>query len=156
MIYLDRLTDNDECKQYIDHLIDEYAVQIKLDMDSARLPDRIALDYANSSILSLLPKGCETPGNYICSIIAKNNKIGYLWYSINPILNVAYIHDIHIFKEFRRKGFGIATLKQLENSLLGEGCNGVCLRCSVLNSAAIRLYEKAGFTNIGFQMFKQI
>lgn len=60
---------------------------------------------------------------------------------------VAIINNIAVREPFRRRGIGTALIE----AALGEcgGCSSLTLEVRVSNSAAIALYERFGFTQVG-------
>ena len=68
---------------------------------------------------------------------------------VQHILDEAYITNIAVKKDFRRKGVGNALLSAIINH--SEKCRFVTLEVRVSNSAAIKLYEKSGFVSQGIR-----
>lgn len=68
---------------------------------------------------------------------------------VQQILDEAYITNIAVKKEFRRKGAGGSLLSAIINH--SEGCSFVTLEVRVSNCAAIKLYEKSGFVSQGIR-----
>lgn len=59
--------------------------------------------------------------------------------------SLAYIEDIRVGSNFRRRGTGIALLNKAEEWAKKGGMPGIMLETQDVNVPACRLYEKAGF-----------
>jgi len=59
--------------------------------------------------------------------------------------NFAYIEDIRVSSEFRRKGTGIALLEKAEEWSRKGDMPGIMLETQDVNVSACKLYERAGF-----------
>ena len=75
--------------------------------------------------------------------------LGYLWVgeSINMLTGKkqGFIYDIFVGREFRSKGIGEKLLEKAVDFCREKGYSRILLMVSVNNTAAIKLYEKAGF-----------
>jgi ribosomal protein S18 acetylase RimI-like enzyme len=61
-----------------------------------------------------------------------------------------YIMSLGCLKSHRRRGIGTYILDKLMEVLSNIGCDSFSLHCTVMNSAAIQLYEWHGFETVGF------
>jgi ribosomal-protein-alanine N-acetyltransferase len=61
----------------------------------------------------------------------------------------AYIATIEVLPEQRGHGIGTELLRRLEGSANAERANEVWLHVDAENASAIRLYERAGYTETG-------
>ncbi|HEY93609.1 MAG TPA: GNAT family N-acetyltransferase [Dehalococcoidia bacterium] len=57
----------------------------------------------------------------------------------------AYIEDIRVSSDYRRRGIGIALLNKAEEWATKGGMPGIMLETQDVNVPACRLYEKAGY-----------
>ncbi len=75
--------------------------------------------------------------------------IGYV--CIRSILDLTHVLDLAVIPEFRRMGFGSLLLKNALQELrrLKPVTNAITLEVRESNIAAIQLYEKFGFKEIG-------
>eukprot|EP00943_MAST-04B_sp_MAST-4B-sp1_P006753 g6753.t1 len=61
-----------------------------------------------------------------------------------------YIMSLGCLKSHRRRGIGTYILDKLMELLSNIGCDSFSLHCTVMNSAAIQLYERHGFETVGY------
>lgn len=59
--------------------------------------------------------------------------------------NTAFIHDLGVLPEHRRKHFGMAMVVQLRELLKKQGFHTIALDVLADNTSAIHMYEKCGF-----------
>jgi len=71
---------------------------------------------------------------------------GYL-----AVLNEAYITNIAVATDERKKGYGTALLNALLERAEKDGITAVTLEVRVSNEGAIRLYERLGFVSSGIR-----
>lgn len=114
-----------------------------------------ALEQANKSFDSLLPKGLATENHYCFIVDFQEQAAGHLWYGKNQ-LGQAYIYDIFIFPEHRGKGLGKAVLIEFENHARQAGFKQMGLHVFGFNKTARNLYLKFGFYDTNFNMAKDI
>ena len=120
-----------------------------------------ALQEAQSELQELLPQGPQTKNHYLFSIRdAENQQVGYLWYDLlSP--HKAFIDDLLIFPEHRRKGYAAQALRLMEQQLTAPR---IALHVFESNRAARCLYEKCGYAYLQMEhtqpgslyMFKRI
>lgn len=84
--------------------------------------------------------------------------IGYMWFTVMEQYGhtFAFISDIEIRAEFRRKGFAKETFKALERTLQDFGVYDIRLHVFRKNNAAQALYTQLGFEATGTHMRKAI
>ena len=92
-------------------------------------------------------KETENPSATIFVALLGDDVIGFG--GVQTVLDEAYITNIAVKKEYRRKGAGEALLKAIINSC--TDLSFVTLEVRVSNSAAIKLYEKQGFMSQGIR-----
>jgi GNAT superfamily N-acetyltransferase len=118
-----------------------------------------ALERSAQSYRELLPDGLETPGHLIRSIVnADGERVGDVWWAPvdRPFGQVAFIYDIAVDPEHRRKGYARATLAGIEAWARDNGCVGVQLHVHGPNVGARRLYQRAGFLETDVTMLKRV
>ena len=148
-IALEIITD-DDFKNYLNFQIQEYA---KEKIKSGNWSEKDALDLSRKSFLNFLPDGRDTKGHTIMTIVDSNSheKVGVLWVEWNnKEYNATYIWDIVIYENFRRKGYGSAALKHLENICKEKASSAICLHVFGHNRSAIAMYNSLGYypTNV--------
>lgn len=118
--------------------------------DAPRLMDQ--------KVARMLPEGLASKDEYIFSIKdqALGKNVGVLWLSImrDGPKPWAYLSDIMIYEEFRRKGYGEQAMHALEERARSLGLFKVDLHVFGHNHAAQALYEKMGYTVTSIIMFK--
>lgn len=62
---------------------------------------------------------------------------------------VAYIATIEVLPAFRGRGIGAELMRRLEASARAEHATTIWLHVDAANVAAIRLYERLGYSNTG-------
>ncbi len=87
-----------------------------------------------------------------------NQTIGYLWFTVieQHGHTFAFISDIEISAEFRRKGFAKEAFKALEKKLHGLGVHDIRLHVFKQNKAAQALYTRLGFEVTSTHMRKAL
>ena len=84
---------------------------------------------------------------YVAVAMADDERAGYA--EIRMIAGEAQIYNIAIAPEFRREGIGEALLRHLIEKADEEGCGLVTLEVRGSNGAAMELYKKLGFREVG-------
>ena len=101
-----------------------------------------ALAEAREEMAELLPSGLETPRQFLLSVYDETQTpAGYLWYDLLGA-SKAFIDDLMIFPDFRRRGYALEALRLLEEALQVPH---VALHVFEGNRAARSLFEKAGY-----------
>jgi len=135
---------DDEYEKYKDWEIKDYAGNLFKEGQYDTLEE--AMKESIKDFNEGLPAGLETPDHYLLKIQNSENKdIGFLWYETTNKKR-AFIEDFVIEADYRRKGYGMKTLRLLEHDLIDKGIYQIVLHVFESNSIARRLYEKAGFT----------
>jgi ribosomal protein S18 acetylase RimI-like enzyme len=121
--------------------------------------DGTSLERSKAEFDALLPQGLATPGHVICSMVDDEGRdVGYLWFTEEdrPPGRVAYIYDIAVDPEFRRRGHAQVALASVENYALEHGCVGVMLHVFGNNTGARALYLKSGYEETNVLMLKRV
>ena len=118
-----------------------------------------ALERSARSYREHLPSGLATPGQEIRSMINDTGVlVGYAWWGPvdRPIGRVAFIYDIAVLPEHRRKGYARAALAEIENWARANGLVGVQLHVHGPNTGARKLYRSVGFVETDVTMLKRV
>ena len=120
-----------------------------------------ALQWAKDQYEKMLPQGVDTKGHHIFILIDEDSSeaVGFIWYEerSNASTPHAFLCNLHIFEPFRRQGYAMAALAQLE-AMLRESQTLKRLQLHVFghNQAARKLYAKQGFTETNVIMAKDV
>jgi ribosomal protein S18 acetylase RimI-like enzyme len=126
-------------------------------MESGRWSEADAMGLAQAELKRLPPHEEKTPENqlFVLSEVVSESKVGYLWYGtqVRGISRVAFLYQLLIHEDQRRKGYGRQALKSFERHALATGHDSLALNVFASNGAALRLYESYGFspTSIGMR-----
>lgn len=73
--------------------------------------------------------------------------VGYLWFFIieKERKDIAFLMDIFVFPEYRRKGIARKALRLAEKLSTERGCNTIRLHAADSNTAAKNLYTGLGY-----------
>jgi len=126
---------------------------------SGHWSDTESLELARNSFDALLPLGLETSDHYLFTIFDDSAlPLGFLWAAIRKRAEkrVAYVYDIYIDPEHRRRGYATAALLEFERKASDLGFSGVQLHVFGRNSGAQALYAKLGFSVTDITMFKSL
>ena len=136
-----RAMTHDEFATYREHLVTSYAQ----DMVDAGAFDGLpaALTASEQSTQELLPQGPDSPGHHLWSAVDGDTVVGILW--IHAEGSNAFIYDIEVREEQRRRGYGreILDAGAVAARALGAGVLG--LNVFGHNEGARALYERAGY-----------
>ncbi|MEQ1515836.1 MAG: GNAT family N-acetyltransferase [Usitatibacteraceae bacterium] len=127
---------------------------------SGQWPATDALRLARESMEESLPLGLTTPDNYLYVMQDALTKetVGMLWIAAQTRgdAKVAYIYDIEVNAEHRRKGYATAAFAALESRVQALGLSGIALHVFGHNAEAQALYVKLGFQTTNINMFKAL
>lgn len=119
-----------------------------------------ALERSKKEIKRLLPRGKDTESNFIFKIADDSTgvKVGTIWIKAFRDVGVpyAFVYDIIIDRDERRKGYGKAAMKALEAVVKELGLGRIGLHVFGHNEAAIKLYETSGFRVTDINMMKTL
>ena len=84
--------------------------------------------------------------------------VGFAWWGPEerPIGQVAFIYDIAVLPQHRRKGYAQAALGAIEAWARDHGLVGVQLHVHGPNTGARELYRKVGFVETDVTMLKRV
>ncbi len=118
-----------------------------------------ALERAKLGFAELLPEGRFTAGHELRFMRNEaGQRVGYAWWvpEDRPIGRVAYIYDLAVDPEHRRKGYAQAALAHIEAYARERGFIGVQLSVFGWNTGARQLYLRAGFVETNVTMLKRV
>ena len=124
-----------------------------------RWSEEEAVEKSRAEHEKLLPKGLATPEHHLWSIVRSGDRIpvGILW--VNMVQKPrphAFIYNIEIDAEHRRRGYAEAAMKQLEVEARRMGAETIRLHVFGNNAAARPLYEKLGYQTTNVLMAKPL
>lgn len=138
-----------------ERLIVEYA---KEKVDSGNWPAEGALERSAKENARDLPQGLDTPGHDIFVGLVDGEEVGVLWLFTDPALKTpeTMIYDIEIAEQHRGKGLGRELLTAAEEWCADHSIGVLKLHVFAHNTAAVSLYESAGFETTNLNMAKRI
>jgi ribosomal protein S18 acetylase RimI-like enzyme len=153
-----RLEPMDEAtyRSWLELTVREYAEE-KVEAGSWLAAD--ALDRSAADFRALLPDGHATVGHQIRSMINDGGeRVGYAWFvpEDRPFGRVAFIYDIAVDPEHRRRGYAQAALGEIESWARDHDCVGVQLHVFGVNTGARQLYLRAGYVETDVTMIKRV
>jgi ribosomal protein S18 acetylase RimI-like enzyme len=108
----------------------------------------------------LLPQGAATPNNHLLEILEseQGSTVGTLWFAAEERegQKIAFIYDIQIKAEFRRRGHAKKALAELEPMVKALGLARISLHVSGRNPESQALYKQLGFAVMGISMSKAL
>ena len=127
---------------------------------AGRWPEVGALERSRENFQSLLPNGLDTPDIFLFEILAVDQgpTIGFVWYAIERKhgSSGAYIYDLEIQEQYRRKGHALRALLALELHAVATGATTIGLNVFANNLDAQALYRKLGYAPTNFNMSKPL
>lgn len=141
---------------WLPRLISDYAHDHVVDGTWSEAESR---EKSKSQIDNLLPQGLATPDHHFWTIIrtADGQTVGALWVMLRRApTQSAFINDIEIDAEFRRRGYAEAAMRKLEGEARRMGADSIRLHVFGHNSAARPLYEKLGYVATNVVMAKPL
>lgn len=115
---------------------------------------------ADAETDKLLPHGVDTAGMILLAAeTTGGDPVGQVWAAVEHALEPgrgAWIYDIEVLPEQRGKGYGRALLRAAEQEAVKRGVSAIGLNVFGANTAALRLYESAGYATTSLQMRKEL
>ena len=119
-----------------------------------------AIERARKDTERFLQEGISTPNHSINHIVDINSdeKVGSLWWCKTERFGrkIAYIFDVYIEEQHRRKGYATSTLKHLEWVAIQENMDACSLHVFAFNKGAHKLYEKLGYEPTSITMTREL
>jgi len=154
MIHLKQMLECD-FEEYLSWAIQDFA-QDKINAGNWNVSE--ALEKSEASFQTYLPEGLNTMAHHFFSIFKDEQNVGMIWFAEDNSSQktTAFIYDFVINETQRRKGFGKAALKAVEQELKTLGINTIGLHVFAHNKAARQLYEAVGYKLTNMTMAKQL
>ena len=101
-----------------------------------------------------LPLGFRTLGHHFLRIVdaATAVHVGIVWLRLDNASRAAYLNNVTVSPEHRRKGYASAALEATAARAHAEGCTVLALNVFAPNTAAQRLYRKFGLEVVSMHM----
>ena len=145
----------EEFEIYKSKLIQSYAETMA---NNTKRSLEATLAISEQQINGLLKDGVDTKNHYVYNVVAivSGETVGILWVNVRPEDNRAFIFDIEIDKQYQGKGYGKATLAELEVLMKEMKVNQIGLNVFADNTTAFKLYEKSGYIVTNMNMQKEL
>ncbi len=147
----------DEFVAYLQWAIPDYAQD---NVRNSSWSESEALQKSEEQFRELLPQGLYTPDQYHFTIRDPdlNSNVGMLWFNLvrDTPGKSAFLYQFWIDEAFRRQGYGMAALRELDEKVKGMGGSSVRLHVFGHNAPARALYEKAGYAVTNVVMAKPV
>jgi GNAT superfamily N-acetyltransferase len=141
--------------QYRQHAEIGYAQSIA---DSGAMPLPEAQEKARRDYAELLPDGLDSTDHHLWTAYDGDTEVGMLWLHVAPKSDGlhAFVFDIEVRQEVRRKGYGRAILETAEEWCRKRDVVSIGLSVFGFNLPARRLYEQMGFETTSLRMRKHL
>ena len=127
--------------------------------DYAQEQDK-AVERAEYAFGTLSADGLSTPNQFFCVIEDETSKqkVGNIWYGIcgEEEGRFVAIHELMIYEEYRRQGYGSQALLALEDKVNELGIKQVALHVLGHNGGARALYRESGYRERDVTMLKEL
>ena len=141
---------------WLSQAVPEYAAD---KIASGAWPEENAIARSLKEHEALLPKGKDTPDNYLYSIVSRSGaQVGTIWFAVEERGNtrVAYVYNVVVLPEHQRQGHALRAFAALEDEVKRLGLAGIALHVFAHNKAAQALYAKLGFQPTNFNLYKPL
>lgn len=119
-----------------------------------------ALKQSEEEMTRYLPKGLNTEGAYLYSVVEEHSgeQAGYIWFNVTEGRGgrEAFIYDIYIFEPFQGKGYGKKALLSLDEEARKMKVTKIGLHVFGQNTRAFELYKKMGYQVTDITMSKEL
>ncbi|MCZ7564475.1 MAG: GNAT family N-acetyltransferase [Burkholderiales bacterium] len=109
---------------------------------------------ARAQHAQLLPGGKVGAGHTIAWIAAGEEPVGGVWFFLDTASREAFLYNMTIFPQHRRRGYAAAALGLVEQAARAARCRILALNVFAPNAGALALYRKLGFTAVSVHMNK--
>lgn len=127
---------------------------------SGRWPSEGALERALDDFDESLPRGLDTPDNHVFDVkdARSGAVVGVVWFAavVKHGLRSAFVYDIEIKAEHRRRGHARAAFAALEDRVKAMGLSSIGLHVFGQNPGAQALYRSLGYAVTGVNMLKHL
>ena len=145
-----------EYASWVSETIPAYA---KDKVASGAWADTEALEKSKAEFESLLPDGRDTKDTFLYVVLGEDEtRVGMLWFAVKERAGnrIAYLYNIEIASEHRRKGHAQRALRALEAEVQSLGLAGIALHVFGHNTSAQALYVKLGYLPTNINMYKAV
>lgn len=143
--------------EFVDRAIAGYASD---NVAAGRLKPKGGLEVARKEMEQLLPGGIDTPGHSVfgLTVSGQSAPVGYLWVASmqRGSAKVAYIYQIMVKPECRRRGYAGEALQQVEALARKDGHSAMALNVFAKNTQAQSLYSSLGYFVTNVYMVKPL
>ena len=157
---MNRLTLTPMTRDEVDDLIARTAREFAAEQVAAgNWPEESAAELGLAETARLLPQGGDTPGMTILSAFDGEDRVGYVWLSLEPRISTtgeAWIFDIEVAADLRGRGYGRLLLEAAEDEARRAGATYLGLNVFGANHVARSLYEGSGYEVKTMQMRKAL
>ncbi len=110
----------------------------------------VAKRYARHQHMRLLPDGHRTTGHRFLRIVSTDSdqSVGGVWFWIDAENKQAFLYNVTVFPQHRRRGFASDALVLVEEMVRSAGCTTLGLNVFSSNDGAIAFYRKVGFNAV--------
>ena len=145
----------EEFDQYLEFLMLDYALDLS---ENFIIPLDKATEESKGLMNELLSNKHNSDDQFLFTIHCpeKQEKVGMIWYSIQPEIDRAYIYHIYINEGFRKMGYASSVLKDLEVMVKSSEITSLGLSVFGKNQGAHRLYKKLGYQTFSISMGKNL
>jgi len=152
MIQLVPMTQS-EFDSYLESSIPEYAAD---KVRAGNWTEAESLERSRKGYADLLPQELATPNQHLFSVkdSQSDEQLGWFWLAVEK--DNAFIYDIVINEEHRRKGYGTQVMRAAEDEARRLGCHKIELHVFAFNKEAFALYQKLGYGVTNINMSKAI
>jgi ribosomal protein S18 acetylase RimI-like enzyme len=156
LVKLKKMTEGD-FQQFFQYSIESYA---KEKTASGNWGEEEALEKSKEEFQKLLPNGKNSENNELFIIVEDGveEKVGHIWYAaqLHNSQKEAFIYDLLVYKEHRRKGYAEKAINALEEIVKEKQIPKLSLHVFAHNKSALSLYDKIGFEPTNVIMSKQL
>lgn len=111
-------------------------------------------------VAEFLPKGLATPNHFFFAIAEEGSgmTVGGLWYLLvnEGDTRQFFVMDIQIYRQYRRRGYGTAAFRVMEDNARELGVSAIALHVFADNHPARAMYRKLGYAGTDTEMAKAI
>ena len=129
-------------------------------VDSGRWPAAGALARSTADFEDSLPQGLQTTDNYLYEIKSAESgpTVGFIWFAVEEKLGLrsAFVYDVELKPEFRRRGHATAAFAALERLVRELRLSSIGLHVFAHNTGAQALYRKLGYSVTSVNMLKHL
>lgn len=147
----------DAYPRFLDEAVTGYAND---NVAAGRWPEAEALELSRAEFSRLLPHGLETPDHRLYEIEDElsGQTVGFVWlaYLSKASMKSAYVYQVVVQPEFRRRGHAQTALQALEAIAAAEGASNIGLHVFEHNPGAQALYALLGYRVNSVNMLKPL